>query len=110
MKKLIVALICGFVLAPFSAWGQKWIEPYTDKDGAQVEGHWQTPEDVRKDKYSTPGTINPYTGQFNPYTGSSSGTIPANPTPMNPSPKSPNPYYPQPDYKYQPKDYKYQGR
>ena len=110
MKKFMVGLICGFLLVPFSAWGQKWIEPYTDKDGTQVEGHWQTPEDVRKDQHSTPGKINPYTGQFNPYTGSSSGPIPANPTPRNPSPKSPNPYYPQPDYKFQPKDYKYQDR
>ena len=110
MKKFMVVLVCGFLLVPFSAWGQKWIEPYTDKDGTQVEGHWQTPDDVRKDQHSTPGKINPYTGQLNPYTGSSSGTIPANPTPVNPSPKSPNPYYPQPDYKFQPKDYKYQDR
>jgi hypothetical protein len=67
MKKLIIVLICGFLLAPLSAWGQKWIEPYTDKDGTQVEGHWQTPEDVRKEQNSTPGKINPYTGQFNTY-------------------------------------------
>ena len=33
MKKLIIVLICGFLLAPLSAWGQNWIEPYTDKDG-----------------------------------------------------------------------------
>jgi len=110
MKKLIVALICGFLLVPFSAWGQKWIEPYTDKDGTQVEGHWQTPEDVRKDRYSTPGKVNPYTGQFNPYTGSSQGPQSVTPTPMNPTPTSPNPYYPQPDYKFQPKDYQYQGK
>ena len=115
MKKLIIALICGFLLAPLSAWGQKWIEPYTDQDGTQVEGHWQTPEDVRKERYSTPGKINPYTGQFNPYIGSGQGPLPANPTPANPTPLNPtppnqNPYYPQQDYKYQPKDYKYQGK
>ncbi len=115
MKKLMIALICGFLLAPLSAWGQKWIEPYTDKDGTQVEGHWQTPEDVRKDRYSTPGKINPYTGQFNPYTGSGQGPLPANPTPENPTPVNPtppnqNPYYPQQDYRYQPKDYRYQGK
>jgi len=110
MKKLMVALICGLVLAPVSAWGQKWIEPYTDHDGAQVEGHWQTPDDVRKDRYSTPGKVNPYTGQFNPYTGSSQGPQSVTPAPMNPTPTSPNLYYPQPDYKFQPKDYKYQGR
>ena len=55
MKKLIIILICGFLLALLSAWGQKWIEPYADKDGTQVEGHCQTLEDVRKEQYSTPG-------------------------------------------------------
>jgi hypothetical protein len=120
MKKLIMALICGLVLSPVFAWGQKWIEPYTDKDGKQVEGHWQTPEDVRQDQYSTPGRVNPYTGLFNPYTGSGTGTPGVTPTPQNPaySPPSyrfpgesatppppptsatPNPYYPQQDYRY----------
>jgi len=106
MKKLMIALICGCLLTPLSAWGQKWIEPYTDKDGTQVEGHWQSPEDKRKDRYSTPGKVNPYTGQFNPYTGSGPGRLPANPTPVNPTPAKPtppgqNPYYPQQDYRYQ---------
>ena len=115
MKKLMIALICGCLLAPLSAWGQKWIEPYTDRDGTQVEGHWQTPEDVKKDRYSTPGKINPYTGQFNPYTGSGRGPLPPNPTPQNPTPVNPtppsqNPYYPQPDYRLQPKDYNYPGK
>ena len=106
MKKLMVALICGLVLAVVSAWGQTWIKPYTDKDGTQVEGHWQTPEDLRKDRYSTPGKINPYTGQFNPYTGSSPGPQllrlqPPEPRPLQPqSPPGQNPYYPQPDYRY----------
>jgi len=110
MKKLMVALICGLVLAPVSAWGQKWIEPYTDKGGTQVKGQWQTPEDLRKDRYSTPGTVNPYTGQFNPYTGSMQGSPPLTPAPANPTLPTPNPYYPQQDYRYQHKDYKYQGR
>jgi hypothetical protein len=100
MKKLICALVCGLMLAPLSAWGQKWIEPYTDKDGTQVEGHWQTPEDVRQDKYSTPGKINPYTGQFNPYSGSGKGPQSVTPAPANPTPLNQNPYYPQPDYRY----------
>ena len=91
MKKLIIVLICGFLLAPLSAWGQKWIEPYTDKDGTQVEGHWQTPEDVRKDKYSTPGKINPYTGQFNTYTHSLKGPAVCNPGPGKPNPHEPKP-------------------
>ncbi len=115
MKKLMIALICGFLLAPLSARAQRWIEPYTDKDGTQVEGHWETPEDKRQERYSTPGKINPYTGQFNPFTGSEPGRLPANPTPASPTPTSPippnqNPYYPQPDYKFQQKDYRYQGK
>ena len=100
MKKLICALVCGLMLVPLSAWGQKWIEPYTDKDGTQVEGHWQTPEDVRQDKYSIPGKINPYTGQFNPYSGSGKGPQSVTPAPANPTPMNQNPYYPQPDYRY----------
>jgi hypothetical protein len=108
MKKLMVAVMLGLFLAPFSAWGQKWIEPYTDKDGTQVEGHWQTPEDVRKDEASTPGKINPYTGQFNPYTGSVTGPARPTPTPEKPSPPNQNPYIPQQDYGFKPQDYKYQ--
>jgi hypothetical protein len=99
MKKLLVGLICGCLWAPFSAWGQTWVEPYTDQDGIRVEGHWQTPEDLRKQKNSTPGRVNPYTGSV-------PGTSPASPTPPNPPP---NPYYPQQDYGFQPKDYRYQG-
>jgi hypothetical protein len=100
MKKFICALVCGLMLVPLSAWGQKWIEPYTEKDGTQVEGHWQTPEDVRQDKYSTPGRINPYTGQFNPYSGSGKTPQSVTPAPANPPTMNQNPYYPQPDYRY----------
>ena len=100
MKKLIGALVCGLMLVPLSAWGQKWIEPYTDKDGTQVEGHWQTSEDTRQDRNSTPGKINPYTGQFNPYSGSGKGPQSVTPAPANPTPVNQNPYYPQPDYRY----------
>lgn len=102
MKKLImVALICGFMLVPLTAWGQKWIEPYTDKDGTYVDGHWQTPEDLRKDQYSTPGKVNPYTGQFNPYSSSNvQRPQPVNPAPIPYPPFTQNPYYPQQDYRY----------
>jgi hypothetical protein len=101
MKKLISALIFWFVVAPVSAWGQKWIEPYTDKDGTQVEGHWQTPEDLRNKEYSTPGKINPYTGQFNPYSGSRQGSPSVTPLPEKQTPMKGNPYYSLPDYKPQ---------
>ena len=97
MRKLIIVLICGFLLQPLSAWGQKWIEPYMDKNGNWVEGHWQTPEDVRKDKYSTPGKINPYTGQFNTYDKRVPGSSPQPDTNASspyaiPGSSAPNPY------------------
>ena len=73
MKNFICALICGLLLMPSSAWGQKWIWPYTDKDGKKVEGHWQTPEEARKERYPTPEQNNPhinhYTGQYTPFSG-----------------------------------------
>jgi hypothetical protein len=98
MKKILSALILVIWLIPITAWGQKWIEPYTDKDGTQVEGHWQTPDDLRQKQYSTPGQVNPYTGQFNPYS-SPKGFQPAAPAPQLPPPWDRNPYYPQRDYK-----------
>jgi hypothetical protein len=96
MKKLMVVLMLGFLLAPFPAWGQKWIEPYTAKDGTWVAGHWQSQAEVRKDGAATPGQINPYTGQFNPYTNSLKGT----------TPPAYDPFIPH-DY---PRDYRYRGR
>ena len=103
MKKLIIALICAFLLVPVAAWGQKWIAPYTDKNGTYVEGHWQTPDDLRKDKYSTPGRVNPYTGEFTPYQPGvkTPQPKPYNPTPMPATPANPNPYYQQKNYRYQ---------
>jgi hypothetical protein len=101
MKKLMVALIIGFLLAPFSAWGQKWIESYTAKDGTWVPGHWQDQAEVRKDSYATPGQINPYTGQFNPYTN----TLKSSPL----SPAMPSPFDPFASQEYQ-RNYRYRGR
>jgi hypothetical protein len=100
MKKLIIALTFGLMLFPLTAWGQKWIPPYTDKDGSFVEGHWQTQEELRKEQSSIPGKINPYTGQFTPY---SPGIQPPPPPPPPLIPQAPiyvNPYYPPPDYRY----------
>jgi hypothetical protein len=109
MKKLVIVLIWGLVLGPVSAWGQKWIEPYTAEDGTQVEGHWQTPEDVRQDHNTTPGKINPYTGQFNPFTSGYKRPPSVSPTPTNPKSMKQNPYYSLPDYRYQAPDYKQPG-
>jgi hypothetical protein len=102
MKKLIIALIFGLMLFPLSAWGQKWIAPYTDKDGSFVEGHWQTQDELRKEQSSTPGKINPYSGQFSPYNPNVQPPAPANPNPTL-TPQAPlylNPYYPPPDHRY----------
>jgi hypothetical protein len=96
MKRLMVALILGFFLVPVSAWGQKWIESYTAKDGTWVEGHWQTPDEVRQKGYSTPGKVNPYSGQFTPYTDTLKST----------TPPAYDPFIPQ-DY---PRDYRYRNR
>jgi hypothetical protein len=93
MKKLLIVLICGIMLVPVAAWGQKWVEPYTTSDGTYVPGHWQTSEDVRQKGYTTPGRVNPYTGKFDPY----STGLPS-PQPMNPQPITPyQPNY-QPNY------------
>ncbi|MEJ2672447.1 MAG: hypothetical protein P8168_09670 [Deltaproteobacteria bacterium] len=100
MKKLMIALICGLLLAPGAVWAQKWIPPHMDKDGSYAEGHWQTSEDLRQDKYSSPGKVNPYTGQFNSYKPEVKGPQPYSPTPMPSNPRAPNPYYPQHDYRY----------
>jgi hypothetical protein len=96
MKKLIMVLILGLLVAPVSAWAQQWVDPHYNIDGTYVEGHWKTPEDARKERYSTPGKVNPYTGQFNPYTTGLQRPLPASP----PQPANPLglPNY-QPDYR-----------
>ncbi len=97
MKKLIMALMCGILLAPIAAWGQTWIEPQTKSDGTVVEGHWQGSEDLREKSYSTPGKINPYSGQFTPFTDTYQ-----RPQPVNPPPRPFDPIAPlntPPDYK-----------
>jgi hypothetical protein len=86
MKKLLMVLILGLLVAPVSAWGQQWVDPHYNIDGTYVEGHWKTPEDDRQERYSTPGKVNPYTGQFNPYT-----TGLKTPQPSSPPPKPANP-------------------
>jgi hypothetical protein len=97
MKKLLMVMILGLLAAPVSAWGQQWVDPHYNSDGTYVEGHWQTPEDVRQERYSTPGKINPYTGQFNPYTTGLKGPQPATPPPPPANPLG-LPNY-QPDYR-----------
>jgi hypothetical protein len=88
------------MLVPLSAWGQKWIAPYTDKDGSFVEGHWQTQDELRKEQSMTPGKVNPYTGLFTPYSPNVNPPPPANPTLTPQAPLYLNPYYPPPDHRY----------
>jgi hypothetical protein len=80
MKKLILLAVLGLLVAPLSAWGQQWVDPYYKSDGTYVAGHWKTPEDARQDRYFTPGQVNPYTGRFNPYTGSLKSSQPPPPS------------------------------
>lgn len=91
----MIALICGLVLMPLAAWGQKWIYPHRDKDGNYVEGHWQTSEERFKEQESTYKPNTPYSGQVNPSTGSINRLQPS--TPYVPGQ---NPNYPQPGRRY----------
>ena len=67
MKKILMVVILGLTLLPVTAMAQKWEEPYTQKNGSQVEGHWNTPQDNWQKDFSKPGNINPLTGQLNTY-------------------------------------------
>jgi hypothetical protein len=97
MKKLLMVLILGLLAAPVSAWGQQWVDPHYNIDGTYVPGHWRTPEDDRQERYSTPGKVNPYTGQFNPYTTGLKKPRPATP-PSPPANPLGRPNY-QPDFR-----------
>jgi hypothetical protein len=77
MKKLLLALIWGLVFFPVTATAQKWVEPYMERDGTNVEGHYESPKDSWQRGYSQPGTVNPMTGQFNTY-GSRNHLAPPN--------------------------------
>jgi hypothetical protein len=81
MKKILIALIFGFVFLPVTTSAQKWIEPYTKSDGTKVEGHWRTPEEGRQESASQTKMINPYTGQMNSYDNRYRGSNPTNPYP-----------------------------
>jgi hypothetical protein len=92
MKKLLVILLCGAILAPAGAWGQQWIEPHYTSDGTFVEGHWQTPAEGREKSQATPGQVNPYTGQVTPFSPTSPGPRTVNPSPLPYDPRNPQPY------------------
>jgi hypothetical protein len=98
MKKILIALMMGIMWLPLTAKAQQWVEPHTRSDGTMVEGHWVTPQDRWKSQFSTPGSIDPFTGHFNRYgrkdfKTSNEPRTPAYHSPMiMPGSSSPNPY------------------
>jgi|RhiMetdeSRZDD1v2_1073273.scaffolds.fasta_scaffold291412_3 hypothetical protein len=64
MKKiafLAIALIFGWLTV---AQAQVWVDPYTRKDGTQVQGHYRSnPDGNPYNNWSYPGNTNPYTGK-----------------------------------------------
>ena len=64
MKKLpllVIALIFGWLSI---AQAQVWVDPYTRRDGTQVQGHYRSnPDGNPYNNYSYPGNVNPYTGK-----------------------------------------------
>jgi hypothetical protein len=64
MKKiwlLTVALIFGWLSI---VQAQVWVDPYTRRDGTQVQGHWRSnPNGNPYNNWSYPGNVNPYTGK-----------------------------------------------
>jgi hypothetical protein len=64
MKKSIV-LAGALVLSWLSvATAQVWVNPYTRKDGTQVQGHYRSNRDGNPyNNWSYPGNVNPYTGK-----------------------------------------------
>lgn len=102
MKKIIFIIIfLGQVFLPSTARAQQWVEPYAEKDGNRVEGHWQTPEDSWQKDYKKQGNFNPMTGQFNlygrkvPSSSANPETTASGPNPLpgsNPDRNVPSPY------------------
>jgi hypothetical protein len=57
---LATALILGWLGV---AQAQVWVDPYTRKDGTQVQGHYRSnPDGNPYNNWSYPGNTNPYTG------------------------------------------------
>ena len=99
MKKLIMAVILGGIFLPAAAMAQRWVEPYVDKDGTKVDGHWVSPQDSWQGDYKRPGNVNPLTGQFNTYGRRVPGSNPATNAPgsyylpgSSPDRNAPSPY------------------
>jgi hypothetical protein len=64
MKKLVfltVVLVLGWLTV---AHAQVWVNPYTRKDGTQLQGHYRSnPDGNPHNNWSFPGNTNPHTGK-----------------------------------------------
>lgn len=67
MKKIFLVLLLATVLLPLPAAAQQWVEPSMQPDGTMNPGYWATPKEGWQNPYNSPGTMNPFTGNFNPY-------------------------------------------
>lgn len=67
MKKIFLTLFLAIILLPWPATAQTWVEPVVQPDGTVTPGHWSTTADGWQKSFATPGTMNPFTGQFNRY-------------------------------------------
>ena len=96
MKKILLTILLAIILLPLPAAAQTWVEPSSEPDGTMTPGHWATKEDGWQKSFSTPGKMNPFTGQFNRYGRQnplSPSALPQNyPTSAVPGSSAPNSY------------------
>ena len=67
MKKILLTILLAIILLPLPAVAQTWVEPFMQPDGTMTPGQWSTKADDWQKSFSSPGTMNPFTGQFNSY-------------------------------------------
>jgi hypothetical protein len=67
MKKILLTMLLAIMLLPLPAVAQTWVEPYIHPDGTMTPGQWSTKADDWQKSFSSPGMMNPFTGQFNRY-------------------------------------------
>lgn len=89
MKRILIVLAVVLFFSPTAAYSQKWIEPHRQSDGTMVEGHWQTPEEARKQAQAKPKPVNPHPGQIYPSPGGWTGSGGPFPHPLAPQPWGP---------------------
>lgn len=61
MKILLTLIALAFAS---TALADTWVNPYSRRDGTEVQGHWRSnPNTRRDDNWSTWPNVNPYTGE-----------------------------------------------